>query len=168
MAIQSNIDAFLEIEDQSGKIKGESKDDVHKEKMQIQNFSFGVDLTASPSIGTGLGAGKAVLKQFEFEVSNSIASPALFQHCCDGTHCKSATLFVRKAGGKPQDYYVWKFKDLVITKFEIACSDDIVEKIAFAYTMVYCEYKPQKEDGSLGSALNGGWDVKLNKNWGGK
>jgi type VI secretion system secreted protein Hcp len=165
MAIQSNIDAFLEIVDQQGKIKGESKDDTHKEKMQIQNFTFGVELSATPSIGTGLGAGKAMIKQFEFEVSNSTASPTLLQHCCDGTHCKSATLFIRKAGGKPQDYYIWKFTDLVITKFEISCSDDIVEKIAFAYTQIACEYKPQKEDGSLGSGLKGGWDVKVNKPW---
>ena len=165
MAIQSNNDAFLEIIDQQGKIKGESKDDTHKEKIQIQNFSFGVELSASPTVGTGLGAGKAVLKEFEFEVNASTASPTLFQHCCEGHHCKSATLFVRKAGGKPQDFYVWKFTDLVFTKFEHTCSDDIVEKIAFAYTQVACEYKPQKEDGSLGSGLKGGWDQKVNKVW---
>jgi type VI secretion system secreted protein Hcp len=167
MAIQSNVDAFLMITDQSGDIKGESKDDAHPKHLQIQNFKFGVELAASAATGTGMGAGKSVAKYFEFEVSNSAASPTLLQHCCDGTHCKGATLYVRKAGGKPQDYYVWKFKDLVITKFEIACSDDILEKIAFAYTAIYCEYKPQKEDGSLDSALKGGWDVKLNKPWGG-
>ncbi len=167
MAIVSNVDAFLLITDQSGDIKGESKDDKHAALIQIQNFSFGVEMAASASIGTGLGAGKAIGKHFEFEVSNSTASPILFQHCCDGHHCKSATLYIRKAGGTPQDYYVWKFKELVITKFELTCSDDIVEKIAFAYTGIYCEYKPQKSDGSLDSALKGGWDVKLNKVWGG-
>jgi len=165
MAIQSNIDAFLEINDQNGKIKGESIDDAHKELLQIQNFSFGVEMAASASIGTGLGAGKAQHKYFEFEVSNSTASPILFQHVCDGTHCKNATLYLRKAGGKPQDYYIWKFTDLIITKFEVSCSDDILEKIAFSYTQIACEYKPQKNDGSLGSGLKGGWDVKVNKPW---
>jgi len=70
--------------------------------------------------------------------------------------CKSATLTSarrRHAAG----YYIWKFKDLLITKFEIACSDDIVEKIALRLTAIYCEYKPQKPDGSLDSALKGGW-----------
>jgi type VI secretion system secreted protein Hcp len=165
MAIQSNIDAFLEITDQSGKVKGETLDKVHKEKLQIQNFSFGVEIQASSDTGTGLGAGKAVFKHFEFEVSNSTASPTLLQHCCDGTHCKDATLYIRKAGGKPQDYYIWKFIDLIITKFEIACTDDIVEKIGFSYTKIACEYKPQKNDGSLGSGLKGGWDRKENATW---
>src|SRR5690348_17335816 len=104
------VDAFLEILDQSGPIKGECKDNVHKEKLQIRNFSFGVEATASAATGTGLGAGKATLKTFSFDVDNSTASPILFKYCCNGTHCKGATLYVRKAGGLPRDYYVWKFK----------------------------------------------------------
>ncbi len=162
-----NIDAFLEIEDQNGKIKGESKDSVHKEKLQIENFSFGVESQASAQTGTGLGAGKAVMKTFSFDVSNSIASPMLFKHCCTGHHCKSATLSIRKAGGEPKDYYVWKFKDLVIIGFELNCGVEIVEKITFAYTGLHCEYKPQNEKGELGSGHKAGYDVKQNKEWGG-
>jgi len=161
------VDAFLEITDQAGVIKGESKDDKHPDLLQIRNFEFGVEAKASAATGTGLGAGKAELKEFSFDVDNSIASPTLFKYSCNGTHCKSAILYVRKAGGKPQDYYVWKFKDLIITKFGLSCSEEIVEKVTFAYTALYCEYKPQNEKGELGSAQKGGWDVKLNKEWGG-
>lgn len=162
-----NIDAFLEITDQQGKIVGESKDDVHPKLLQIENFSFGVESQASASTGTGLGAGKAVMKAFTFDVANSVASPTLFKHCCSGHHCKSAILYIRKAGGTPKDYYVWKFKDLVITGFELNCGVEIVEKLTLVYTSLYCEYKPQDEKGELGSALKGGWDVKVNKEWGG-
>jgi type VI secretion system secreted protein Hcp len=167
MATPTNIDAFLLITDQSGDIKNESIDKNHPGLLQIQNFSFGVELQSSPGTGTGMAAGKSVSKQFEFDVNNSKASPILFSHCCDGTHCKSAVLYIRKAGGTPQDYYVWKFKDLVITKFEVTCSDDILEKIAFAFSAIWCEYKPQKPDGSLDSGINSGWDVKTNAPWGG-
>ncbi len=162
-----NIDAFLELTDQQGKVKGETKDDAHKECIQIENFSFGVESNASAATGTGLGAGKAIMKNFSFDVSNSIASPTLFKHCCSGHHCKSAILYIRKAGGTPKDYYVWKFKDLIITNFELNCGVEIVEKVTIAYTAGYCEYKPQDEKGELGSAVKGGWDVKLNKDWGG-
>jgi len=161
------VDAFLLINDQAGAVNGESIDTSHPKLLQIQNFSFGVELPASPGTGTGLGAGKANIRQFEFDVDNSTASPTLFQHACDGTHCKNATLYIRKAGGTPQDYYVWKFQDLVLTKFEVTCGESIVEKVAFAFTAIYCEYKAQKKDGSLDSALKGGWDVKLNAAWGG-
>jgi type VI secretion system secreted protein Hcp len=99
-------------------------------------------------------------------VDNSVASPTLYKYCCNGTHCKSAILYVRKAGGKPQDYYVWKFKDLVITGFELSCSEEIVEKVTISYSALYCEYKQQQADGNLsGTAQKSGWDVKLNATW---
>ncbi|HVT79977.1 MAG TPA: type VI secretion system tube protein Hcp [Phycisphaerae bacterium] len=160
-----NIDAFLDLTDQKGRVKGESIDDQHKELLQIENFSFGVESQASAATGTGLGAGKAVMKNFSFDVQNSIASPTLFKHCCSGHHCPSAILYIRKAGGTPKDYYVWKFKDLVITGFELNCGVEIVEKITISYTGLYCEYKQQDAKGELGSAIKGGWDVKFNKEW---
>jgi len=163
------VDCFLEIKDSSGNaVKGETNDSKHKELLQIRNFAFGVEATASAATGSGLGAGKANLKAFTFDVDNSIASPTLYKFCCNGTHCASATLYIRKAGGKPEDYYVWKFKDLVLTGFELACSEEIVEKITFVYTALYCEYKKQKPDGTLdNSAFKAGWDVKANAEWGG-
>ena len=73
----SNIDAFLKLEDQNGVIKSEATDDAHKEQLQIQNFSFGVEMASSPAMdrhrprrGQGGDA-----KTFSFDVSNSKASP---------------------------------------------------------------------------------------------
>jgi len=161
----SNIDGFLELHDQSGMVKSESIDDKHKEKLQIQNFSFGVEMVSSGSTGTGHGAGKAQIKAFSFDVSNSKASPVLFKHACIGTHFKKATLFLRKAGGKPQDYYIWSFDELLITGFELNCADDIVEKVTMAFSGIHCEYKPQKKDGTLDSGIKAGWHIKQNKEW---
>ena len=159
------VDAFLELEDQAGVIKGECTDDAHKELLQIQNFSFGVENTASATTGTGLGAGKATLKTFSFDVSNSKASPKLYLYCCNGTHLKSATLYIRKSGGKPQDYYIWCFEELLVTGFELNCSEEIIEKVSMAFTCLHTEYKPQKKDGSLDSGIKAGWSVKTNKEW---
>ncbi len=165
-----SVDAFLMITDQKGDIKAESSDKNHPKHLQIRNYSFGVKNEATASTGSGLGAGKADMEQFEFDMDNSTASPTIFQHCCDGTHCKSAVLYIRKSGGDdPKDYYIWKFKDLVITEFKvtIGSNGEIEEHIAFAFTAVHCDYKMQKPDGSLDSALQGGWDVKQNGTWGG-
>jgi type VI secretion system secreted protein Hcp len=162
----SNIDAFLLLEDQDGEVKSEGIDDAHKGKLQIQNFSFGVEMVSSGSTGTGHGAGKSQIKAFSFDVSNSKASPILFQHACDGTHFKKAKLFIRKAGGKtPKDYYIWDFQELLITGFELNCGDDIVEKVTCAFSAIHAEYKPQKENGDLDSGLKAGWNVKTNKAW---
>jgi type VI secretion system secreted protein Hcp len=161
----SNIDAFLELYDQSGMVKTEALDDKHKEKLQIQNFSFGVEMVSSGTTGTGHGAGKATIKTFSFDVSNSKASPTLFKYACNGTPFKKATLYIRKAGGKPQDYYIWNFEELIITSFELNCADDIVEKVTMAFSGIHAEYKPQKKDGTLDSGIKAGWHIKQNKEW---
>jgi type VI secretion system secreted protein Hcp len=161
----SNIDAFLELHDQSGMVKSECIDDKHKDKLQIQNFSFGVEMVSSGQTGTGHGAGKCQAKAFSFDVSNSKASPTLFKYCCNGTHFKKATLYIRKAGGKPQDYYIWNFEELLCTGFELNCGDDIVEKITLAFSGIHTEYKPQKKDGSLDSSIKAGHHIKKNVDW---
>jgi type VI secretion system secreted protein Hcp len=163
------VDAFLEIHDKNGMIKGESLDKDHKDMLQIRNFSFGVEATASPATGTGLGAGKATLKAFSFDVDNSIASPTLYKFCCNGTHCPKAKLHIRKAGGTPQDYYIWTFKDLIITGFELSPGEEIVEKITLTYTALHCEYHQQLADGGVDKkAQEAGYDVKVNREWDGK
>jgi type VI secretion system secreted protein Hcp len=161
----SNIDGFLELHDQSGLVKGESIDDKHKDLLQIANFSFGVEMVSSGSTGLGHGAGKAQIKNFSFEVSNSKASPTVFKYACNGTVFKKATLYLRKAGGKPQDYYIWNFDELIITNFEVNCADDIIEKVTMAFSGIHAEYKPQKKDGTLDSGIKAGWNIKTNKEW---
>jgi type VI secretion system secreted protein Hcp len=162
MTESSNIDAFLYIEDQKGAIKGESKDKTHKDKIQVSNFRFGAEARASEKTGTGLGAGKAMLKEFIFEIHGSKASPVLFGTLCTGMHCPKAELYVRKAGGKPQDFYVFKFWDLIITDYQLDCADDITETIAFKFTKIHTAFSPQKADGSLDSPVEFEYDVKLN------
>jgi type VI secretion system secreted protein Hcp len=159
---QSNIDAFLYLEDQKGAVKGETKDKAHKDLIQVHDFSFGAAAAASVGTGTGLGAGKVMLHEFVFHVHASKASPVLFDDLCRGAHCPKATLFIRKAGGKPQDFYVWKFEDLICTGFELNCSDDIIETVSFAYAKVSVSYSPQKADGSLDSAVEASYDQKVN------
>jgi type VI secretion system secreted protein Hcp len=161
---ETNVDAFLEIIDSKGAaIAGESLDKQHPNLLQIANFSFGTEMAHSASTGTGLGAGKVSLKTFTFEVSNSKASPVLMKYCCSGDHCQKATLYVRKAGSGQQDYYIWTFKELLITGFELNCSVDIVEKVTFAYTGIHCEYRQQDQKGQVSkSGVKGGWDIKKN------
>jgi len=157
------VDAFLELTDSKGaKIEGECLDKTHKDKLQIRNFSFSVEMKHSAETGTGLGAGKCELKQFTFEVANSKASPVLLKYCCNGDHVQKAVLHVRKAGGGQHDYYVWTFKELLITSFELSCSEDITEKITFAYTAIHTEYKQQDQKGALKAGIKAGWDTKAN------
>ena len=54
------VDMFVKI----GDIKGESKDDKHKEEIDVLSWSWGVSQSGTMSSGGGGGAGKANFDDF--------------------------------------------------------------------------------------------------------
>ena len=85
--------------------------------------------------------------------------------CANGTHIKKATLSVRKQGGEQLVYYKVTLEDLVISSYVsggASGAGDIQEEFALSFAKVKFEYKPQKADQSLDSAIEGGWDIKRN------
>ena len=89
------------------------------------------------------------------------ASPLLMLACATGQHIKKAVLFVRKSGGDQQEYY----KVTTVT----TCSSPRtrpagpreatplpVDQFSLNFAKIEFEYKPQKPDGSLDSAVTAG------------
>jgi type VI secretion system secreted protein Hcp len=156
-------DFLLEIDG----IKGESSDDKHKETIELESFSWGASNAGGHGSGGGGGAGKASFQDLHFTTPVNKASPLLMQACADGTHIKTASLFVRKAGGKQEDYYVVKMADLLVSSYQSgghAGGNSIpTDQFALNFTKIEFDYKPQKPDGSLAAAIHGGWNVKENK-----
>ena len=106
-------DFFLEIEG----IKGESKDNVYPDSIEIESFSWGVSNTPSLSGGGG-GAGKVSFQDLHFTTSLSKASPQLMLACATGKHISKAVLHVRKAGTTPVEYYKVTFTDILISSVQ--------------------------------------------------
>jgi len=165
-------------------IDGESQDSKHKGEIEIESFSWGVTNGGSSSGGSGGGTGRAVLQDFHFVARANKSSPKLFLACATGEHIKKAVLTLTKAGKEQQDYLKWTFTDVLVSSFTTHGSGafgegggagtpsptgvpriDIIPADAFAFnfTKIEMEYKPQKADGSLDSALNAGWNTKENK-----
>jgi type VI secretion system secreted protein Hcp len=160
----SAFDAFLEIDG----IKGESQDSKHKDKIELQAYSFGVSQPgAGFSTGGGGGAGKATFQDFNFSKRCDKATPLLFAACAQGTHIKKAQLVLRKAGDKQQDYFIVDFTDVLISSQALSgqgSGDPIpTESISFNFTSLKMSYSPQKADGSLDTAVVRGYDVKAQK-----
>ena len=86
-------------------IPGESKDDKFKDKIHITSYGNGVHNPGSASIGGGAGTGRSTFQDMTFTKSIDKASPKLFLHCATGVHIPKATLFIRKAGTKQQEFY---------------------------------------------------------------
>ncbi|MGH3144066.1 MAG: Hcp family type VI secretion system effector, partial [Gaiellales bacterium] len=96
----------------------------------------------------------------------SKASPKLMLACATGKHHKEAVLTVRKAGKTQQEFLVFKFKDVVVTSYQIGGSelgDAPMDQGSLGFSTIQMEYKPQKADGSLDTPVKAGWDLKQNK-----
>jgi type VI secretion system secreted protein Hcp len=154
------VDVFLKIEG----IEGESSDDKHKNEIDVLSYSWGVSQTGTASYGGGMGAGKANFGDFNFMMRMNKATPKLMNSCATGEHIKGATLSCRKAGGKQNDYMVYKFYDLLISSYQTsASSEEPTESISFNYSKMEMEYKMQKADGTLAPGVQFKYDLKANK-----
>jgi type VI secretion system secreted protein Hcp len=156
-------DYFLKLDG----IKGESKDFKHKDEIDLISFSWGL-LNAGGGRGGGGGAGKADFEDLHVVSRLSRASPSLFLACASGQHLKSGLLTARKAGGSPLEYLKFKLTDVLVSSYHLAAEDDEggdtpLEEVSFNYAKLEFTYSPQKEDGSLDSAVGASWDLKANK-----
>lgn len=156
------VDFFLKIDG----IKGESKDDKHKDEIDLESWSWGEVNHGSHGAGGGGGAGKVSMQDFQFNMKMNKASPELMLACATGKHIKEATLTCRKAGGGQQEYLKIKFSDLLVSSYQTGGNGgDVIptERVNLNFGKIEYEYKPQKADGSLDAAVKAGYDLSLNK-----
>ena len=146
-------------------IKGESADAKHTDEIDIESWSWGETMAPKTGSGGGGGAGKVQMQDFHFAMRLNRASPVLAKACATGQHIKLATLTVRKAGKGQQEYLIFKFHDLLVSSYQAGGAEGSVpaDQCSFNYSKVEMEYKPQKPDGSLGSAETFKYDLKSNK-----
>lgn len=158
-------DYLLELEG----IKGESLDEKHKDKIEIDSFSWGVTNSGNMGRGGGGGTGKADFHDISFVKQTDKASPLLVKAAATGDHIKKAVLTARKAGGKAGqvEYFKITLEDVMVSSFTTggnAGSSSIpVDNFSLNYTKMKYEYLPQKADGSLEGAIMAQYDRALNK-----
>lgn len=155
------VDMFLKISN----IPGESRDDKHKDEIEILSFSWGVSQFASVGSGGGAGAGKADFQDFSFVVPVSKASPKLFLACASGEHLDEAVLTVRKAGAEQVEFLSYKLSDCLVSSYqEGGSSGDTVPIDSFSlnFAKIEMSYKEQDSKGGLGTETKAGWDLKAN------
>jgi len=160
----ATIDFFLKMDG----ILGESKDLKHKGEIELESFSWAETNPSKPSAarGGGSGAGKVAMQDFHFVTRVNKASPLLFLACATGKHIKEAILTARKAGKGQLDYLVFKFKDLIISSYQVGGSEAAgapMDEVSFNFASIDFEYREQKPDGTLASPVRAGWDLLKSK-----
>src|ERR1022692_1853203 len=109
----SVVDCFLKLDG----IDGESKDDKHKDEIDILSWSFEEQQTGTAQQGGGQGAGKVSMRDLSFKKKIDKSSPNLFLYCANGKPITNAVLTVRKAGGKAQEYMTITLENALVSAY---------------------------------------------------
>ena len=156
------VDMFLKLDG----IEGESKDDKHKNEIDIQSFSWGLSQTGSFGAGGGGGTGKVAVHDISITKFVDKSSPALMLHCANGKHIQNALITIRKAGEHPLEYLKIKLSDIIVSGVQDAGhggGDLLSENLSLNFGQVRVEYQEQsKTGGPEGGPKLFGWDVKAN------
>ncbi|MEO6598865.1 MAG: type VI secretion system tube protein Hcp [Polyangiaceae bacterium] len=156
-------DMFLKIDD----IVGESKDDKHKDAIEVLAWSWGVTQSGTAHIGGGAGAGKVNVHDVTIQKLVDKSSHLLLKYCCSGKHLKTAELTTRKAGGdSPVEYVKITMSDLIITavNFNSSGGSLVSESVTLNFGKVKFEYSPQHAtSGATTGSISTTWDITANK-----
>ena len=155
------VDYFLKIDG----IQGESRDDKHKDEIDIESFSWGETQSGTFAVGGGGGAGKVSMQDFHFTMPVNKASPALFLACAQGDHIKNAILTCRKAGKKQQEFLKVTMSDVLVSSFQIGGAGGVVptDQISLNFAKIEVEYKEQDATGKLAGSIKKWFDLKSMK-----
>ncbi|MFA5537569.1 MAG: type VI secretion system tube protein Hcp [Gemmobacter sp.] len=159
-------DIFLKLGD---KIKGESIDAEHKDKIDVLAWSWGASQSGTTHMGTGGGSGKVSIQDLNFTKYVDISTADILKALSSGDHIPNATLYVRKAGGtKPLTYYQIDMEEVLVSSYSTGSStgdDRFTENISLNVARFRITYKRQDEKGGQAGQVQAGWDIPKNEAW---
>jgi type VI secretion system secreted protein Hcp len=146
-------DYFLKLDG----VKGESKNEKHKDWIDIQSFSWG--MTNTPATGGGEGK-KATLQDFNFTMKVDKASPSLMLACATGQRIKYLTFAISREGADgsaPGDYYVVTLTDVLISSYQSggstppagATAELPTASVSINYHKIKWDYIPADQSGPV-------------------
>ena len=157
------VDMFLKI----GDIKGESRDDKHKDEIDVLAWSWGMSQSGTTHTGAGGGAGKVNVQDMSLTKYVDKASPeSCWGRAATASTSRRRLLTVRKAGDKPLEYIKITMKDVLITSVSTGGSggeDRFTENVSLNFGEFKYEYTPQKADGSGDAAVDFTFDIAANE-----
>jgi len=121
-------------------------DDSELRSMSIRSSSlpFSADGAATQARGSGGGAGKASFNDLSITMKANKATPMLMQYCATGQHYKKAVISVRKAGGRPDEYYTITMSDVLVSSYQTGGSSGDsrpMESLSLNFSKIEFDYK---------------------------
>ena len=155
------FDCFLKL----GDIKGEARDHVHQDSIDVLAWSWGMAQSGTMSLGGGGGSGKVAIQDLSITKYVDTSSTNLYLKCANGKHYPEALLTVRKSGENPVEYVKITMTDVMIGNISTGGSggeDRVTENVSLNFAKVKVEYTPQNADGSAAATMEMNWDIEAN------
>jgi type VI secretion system secreted protein Hcp len=155
------VDMFLKLDG----IAGESQDSKHKDEIDVLAWSWGASNSGTTHMGSGGGAGKANFQDLSFTKYVDKASPPLLTAVSKGTHIKTATLVLRKAGGTPVEYYKLALTEILISSVSTGGSggeDRLTENVTLNFASFALDYIGQDAKGGALPAVSSSYNIAAN------
>jgi type VI secretion system secreted protein Hcp len=152
---------FLELDG----IKGESVDKVHKGKIDVRSFNWGLKNTGTFHHGSGGGAGKAEFQDIEIAKFTDKATADLMLACANGKHISKGILICRKAGENPLEYLKITMTEVLVSSVRTGSDrgDELpVENVTLNCAKVQVEYFMQGASGGKEAGGTMGWHIAGN------
>lgn len=173
----SVIDIFLKLDG----IEGESAVNGHEKEIDVLSYEQALDVAVIVSGGGGgAGAGRSTFSGVRFRKNVDSASIPMALASASGQHIKEA-LFTFRRSASAFEFYRITLEDLLIThvgdragtgtqyplSFDAlnagANAEGLIEEATLHFSRIRWEYRTQRPDGSVGSSIAGGWDVRANR-----
>ena len=148
--------------------KGESLQESHpgtKGWIEIGDWSWDIESETSFLKGSGAAVGKPTPGTMSITHYYDRASPTIMQKIVSGTHFSEVTIVMLKQtgqqSGKGEVYYGMVMKSVFVTKVSNKGGEDgsVNQDVEFVFKEIQVGYKPQKNDGSLDTQVDFGWDI---------
>jgi type VI secretion system secreted protein Hcp len=148
-------------------VEGESQQDGHVGEIEIEAYTWGEANAGSAAHGGGGGAGKVTMQDFHFTMRSSKASPKLMLACATGQHFKEATLTGLRSGDRPQQFLKYRLTDVLVSSYAIdgdpPHESRPADQVSLDFARIELDYTPQQPDGSAGTPVHFGFDLRSNR-----
>ncbi|MCX6024313.1 MAG: type VI secretion system tube protein Hcp [Chloroflexi bacterium] len=149
-------------------ITGNAADSGYKGWIQVSSLQWGSENTPNISSASGgAGAGKMQFKELTIKKQADTATPDTIKAEALGANY-TANIAFRKAGagaGKnDKAYMMWTLGTTLIASDQLKSEGEgVEEQITLQFGALKIDVAPQKQDGSLGTAVSSCWSIMTNK-----
>lgn len=140
------VDYFLKLDGIDGEADGK---DCRKCWIEIESVGWGTPTpTTAGSHGSGGGAGKVSVHDISITKMSDKSSSQLMLASTNGTHIKSAKLFVRKQGTDQHEYLTYELENVLVSSFSTSghgsSSGRPMESLSLNFTKVTFQWTDEK------------------------